>query len=133
MKLERTVLVRTPDGVDHPSTEAAKKHLFGLHLGVLGNATSKDFEDAVAFPNTENATLRDVREAVREVFLAMWPRASKGKSRTAKTDPAAGGEGTAHEASEAGGEPAAETTAASNEAEAPDEAPIAARTNRPKR
>ena len=39
MKFERSVQVRTPDGVDHPNTEAARKHMFALNYGVLGNAT----------------------------------------------------------------------------------------------
>lgn len=92
MKFERSVQVRTPDGVDHPNTEAARKHMFALNYGVLGNATSADFERAVNEPESTDPVVLRLRDAHRDVFLEMWPRASKGKPRPPKADPAPNGE-----------------------------------------
>lgn len=71
MAFEKAVKYRTPDGVEHESAEAAKAHMRGAMYGLLGSATSADFED----PEPE------LRNAVREIYLLMWPRANAGKPR----------------------------------------------------
>ena len=89
MAFKKTVKYRTPDGVEHDTATAAKAHMLASNYGVLGQATSQDFEDAVKHPATENAALIAIRNAIREVYLLAWPRANVGKPRPRKATEAA--------------------------------------------
>ena len=88
MSFETKRIIVTSDGKEHASADAAREHVRALNYGVLGNATSRDFEAAVSPPTDKpmDEHIFKVREAVRDVFLVMWPRASKGKSRPPKAD-----------------------------------------------
>lgn len=81
MKLERIARVRTPDGEEHENAGAARAHMQKASCKVLGNANAGHFE-LIADGET-SADLQPIREALRDVFLAAWPRASKGKPRAA--------------------------------------------------
>lgn len=91
MKLEKLLKVRTPDGKDHDTVEAARRHMWDLTLDLLGKMTRADFFAAVAAANRQDAeideTTREHREAIRDLYLATWPRAGKGEKR--KAPPAA--------------------------------------------
>jgi hypothetical protein len=64
-------IIETPDGATHESVEAANAHMRGIFFETLGEATTVDFKD----PEPE------LRNAVREAYLLMWPRADTGKPR----------------------------------------------------
>ena len=77
MAFEKTIKYRAPDGTEHDTAEAAKAHMKAAAFGILGAATSSEFEACVTNPSE----MIELRTALRDVFLAAWPRASKGKPR----------------------------------------------------
>lgn len=99
MKFEITKKVKTPDGVEHDSIEAARQHMWGANLDILAGASRGELEEAIAWQGETEEMPADVlalRHALREVFLAAWPRASKGqprKPREAASEAPKGGEG----------------------------------------
>lgn len=86
-------MVRTPDGVDHPNMEAARAHMFALNYETLGNASGQDFKDAVERPDPANEHQTKLRNAFRDVYLVMWPRAPKSKAARGSATTEAGESG----------------------------------------
>jgi hypothetical protein len=87
MSITVTKTVTTADGVTHKNKEDAKKHIWGVHLTTLGEASAEDIEDAIDNPGNPEVAL--LREAVREVYLRVWPRANLGVPRGKKSADAA--------------------------------------------
>ncbi len=88
MAFAKTVKYTTPDGVDHDTAEAAHRHMFALNFSILGAATSSEFEATTADVAGIVPATKPLRDAVRDVYLEMWPRASKGKPREKKASTA---------------------------------------------
>ena len=93
-RFEKTVLIRTPDGKDHKTVKAAEAHMRTLSIGTLAEAGAMNIEHAIQAAGTAEDKLqpgvRDLRYAIRDVFLAAWPRANAGKPRKRNAAPAAG-------------------------------------------
>ena len=89
-KYEIEKRVRTPDGVDHPSVEAADWHMKKLGIEMLGGASSHVIREVLGFTAEKTVSAEYVaalRTAIRDVYLMAWPRAPRG-SKTATVAPA---------------------------------------------
>ena len=76
-------IIETDDGVTHESVDAAKKHVFKRHVIALSEAGIAEFENAISGTKEGDnpETTAKVRDALREVYLAAFPRANTGKPR----------------------------------------------------
>ena len=87
-KFEKTVKVKTPDGMEHESIAAAQAHMKQLAAKIVGDATETDIRDAIAQAGADEdkapAEIATLRDAIRDVYLAAWPRANTGKPRAKK-------------------------------------------------
>jgi hypothetical protein len=75
-KFEKSVKVRTPDGVEHDSMAAANAHMAQQNFVILGNASEIDFRALV-----DGGGHDAIRSALRDVYLQAFPRATKGRPR----------------------------------------------------
>jgi len=88
MKFEIKKQIVTPDGEVHDSREAAKAHMWARNLDILASAARSDLEAAIDAATEDEGEMQpdvvELRHAIREVYLAAWPRASKGHPRKPK-------------------------------------------------
>ena len=92
MKFEKTVTVRTPDGKDHPSVAAAEAHMREKSVEILAECTLADLQAAISAKGTleehQKPQVAMTRAAIRDVYIAAWPRANAGKPRAPKKEAA---------------------------------------------
>ena len=83
-KFETLTKIRTPDGVEHDSREEAEAHVFALALVTLGESDEDDLKLMIDRPQDTSKEVTALRDALRAVYLAAFPRANKGVKRGAK-------------------------------------------------
>lgn len=79
--------VRTPDGAEHATIEAANAHMRALAVKIVADAGEDDLRWAIAPPEKESepqaAARETLRDAIRDLYLQVWPRAPKGSKTPA--------------------------------------------------